>query len=121
MNLIDRLSELDFITVTDLVEDLGQADMVVIDVAEMDGSLYILAASPDDELDEDEDLEEVDSSACLFKVCEEQDAEMLIEEDDTDFKVYVTTDFPSEELTKAARLFTENGDFDLEIESENDD
>ncbi len=123
MNLFEKLSALDFITVLDLEEQIT-TEMNVINAVEMNGSCYLLVTIPEDLLsddDEDEETEEEIEDAYVFKVCKEDEAEFLVTEDYSDLEVYVTTDIPAKEFEEAGRLLSESDDYELKIESDNND
>lgn len=124
---LETISRLDWIILTDIEDAESNAEMEVVNVAEMltgedETGLFMLVSDTDGNLadDEDDEAEETDSEdvdAYIFKVCEEEDAEFSITEKNSDEVIFVTTNFPEEEYTNAANLFVEtSADYDIEIE-----
>ena len=119
---LEKLLELDFVSVLDLEEKLT-TEMNVINAVEYNGSLYMMAADADaygwD--DEEENEEEEAEEAFVFKVCSEKDALYLVTENYSETEVFVTTDFPTEEFNQVAALLSESDNYDLVIEESDDD
>ena len=114
------LEELDWIIVTDPVEEISM-DMEVIDFTEIDGIQYLLAIPAYDEEDEDEvEQQEDNDAAFIFKVCEDDAAEFWITEDHSDLKFGVTTDMDDEEFQNIAQVFEDSEEYDLEVEEEDE-
>ena len=115
-----RLEELDWIIVTDPVEEVSM-DMEVIDYTEEDGVQYLLAIPAYDEEDEEEaEQQEDEDAAFIFKVCEDEDAEFWITEDHSDLKFGVTTDMTDEEFQNIAEVFENSEEYDLEVEEDDE-
>ena len=114
------LEELDWIIVTDPVEELSM-DMEVIDYTEEDGVQYLLAIPAYDEEDEEEAEQQEDNDAAfIFKVCEDDVAEFWITEDHSDLKFGVTTDMDDEEFNHIAEVFEQSEEYDLEVEEDDE-
>lgn len=119
MNQI-QLNELDWILVTDPVENISM-DMEVIDAAEMDNAQYILAIPAFDEEDEEEaELQEDNDAAFIFKLCTEEEAEFWVTEEHSELSFGVTTQMSDAEFASIAEVFESSEEYDLEVE-ENDD
>lgn len=117
-----QLQDLDWIIVTDPVEEISM-DMEVVDYAEMDEAQYILAIPAYDEEEEAEaELEDDDDAAYIFKICkDEEEAELWITEDHSDLKLGVTTNMTDAEFQSIAEVFGDSDDYDLEVEEDDGD
>ena len=114
------LEELDWIIVTDPVEEISM-DMEVIDYTEEDCVQYLLAIPAYDEEDEEEAEQQEDNDAAfIFKVCEDDVAEFWITEDHSDLKFGVTTDMDDEEFNHIAEVFEQSEEYDLEVEEDDE-
>ena len=114
------LEELDWIIVTDPVEEISM-DMEVIDFTEIEGVQYLLAIPAYEEEDEEEAEQQEDNDAAfIFKVCEDEVAEFWITEDHSDLKFGVTTDMDDEEFQSIAEVFESSEEYDLEVEDEDE-
>lgn len=114
------LEELDWIIVTDPVEEVSM-DMEVIDYTEREEAQYLLAIPAYDEEDEDEaELQDDEDTAFIFKVCEDEAAEFWITEDHSDLRFGVTTDMTDEEFQNIAGVFENSEEYDLEVEVNDD-
>lgn len=115
MNQVD-LQELDWIMVTDPVEDVSM-DMEVIDYIEQKENAYILAIPA---YEEEEDMEEEEDAAYIFKLCEKEQAEFIVQAEHSEVIFGVTTEMAEAEFKNIAEIFSSSENYDLEVE-ENDD
>lgn len=120
---LEMISNLDWITITDMEDPEVVGEMEVLNVAEMlledgESGLFLLVGDVTD----DEDEEEEESEAFIFKICEEEGAEFRIEDKDAGRVMYATTEFSDKEYSEAAGLFMETtADFDVELEDDNEE
>ena len=111
-----QLSALDWVTVTDLIDDVS-VDMEVIDYMVYEEQSYLLVTLLADEEDEVENEDE----AFIFKVCQEDEADMVVSQSYTDTFLYVNTDLTEEEFQTVAQRFENSNEYDLEVEDNDDD
>ena len=116
-----QLSELDWIIVTDPVEEISM-DMEVIDNAVTEDAQYILVIPAYDEEDEEEaEQQEDEDAAFIFKLCADDEAEFWITEDHSDLRFGVTTNMTDEEFQNIAEVFENSDEYDLEVEENGSD
>lgn len=117
MNQI-HLEELDWIMVTDPIEQISM-EMEVIDYIEMEAA-YILAAPAYEEPEEEEEVEEEEDAAYIFKICEKEEAEFFVTEENAELSFGVTTDMTDEEFKNIAEIFASSENYDLEVDENAD-
>ena len=118
------LEKLDWINVTDLEEKVANV-MEVIDACEWQGGLYLLAVdtndlSEDDFFEDEADEEEIsdDIDAYILKLCNKQEAQFLIGEDESSLELFATTDFPEEEFNAVSEILQDQADDEYELSTE---
>ena len=111
-----QLSALDWVTVTDLIDDVS-VDMEVIDYMVYEEQSYLLVTLLADEEDEEENEDE----AFIFKVCQEDEADMVVYALSQSTFLYVSTDLTEEEFQTVAQRFENSNEYDLEVEDNDDD
>ena len=121
---LSMLEKLDWINVTDLEENIANV-MEVIDVCEWQQGLYILAIdtndlSEDDFFEEEADELEIsdDIDAYILKLCNKQEAQFMIGEDESRLELYATTDFPEEEFNAVSEILKNQADDEYELSTE---
>lgn len=117
MNHIE-LQELDWIIVTDPLEEVSM-DMEVVDYMQQKENAYILAIPAYEEDEEDE--EEQDDAAYIFKLCEKEQAEFIVTVEHSEIVFGVTTEMTEAEFKTIAEIFSSSENYDLEVEENDDD
>lgn len=114
-----ELDKLDWIIVTDPVEQVSM-DMEVINTQEEGTAQYMLAIPAYEEEEEEDIPEEEDDAAYIFKVCPPEEAEFWITEEYSDLKFSVTTNMTEEEFADIAEIFANSEEYDLEVDEDGD-